>query len=344
MADDAYSSIRSQLHRAWAETAQPGPAQEVSPFRAGEVTGGGIALKGLAQLIYGRRAAANARLKNSDANRDKHYKALLTEQLERKLATPAAPTYEVDIAGNKVPLTGPQLSAHVARTDARVDRTTEAGARQTRFDTGQANTDRRMGAVQTAIQQRFERSQGFREGQAKTSEGQRVETAHLKLLQEREKELAADEGRIQKDGEVRGRKMADNALAILLDPRMTITARARSAQLLGIPYKLGPDRKPLRDGQGRPMYEIGDIHARAKDFAAKYGQRKLAEAQAMHAADYQYLTQERARFRGQAPEVGGADPVLSAVKELLSPFLGAQAEEPEGPQLETMPDDEEIVE
>lgn len=84
---------------------QPGDPVKVTPFTPGTVSGGAIAMKSLAALLAGHRAAANYEEKQRRDSINEQYKLAQIEQLKRKAAAPedlkeyTLPGY-TDAAGN----------------------------------------------------------------------------------------------------------------------------------------------------------------------------------------------------------------------------------------------------
>lgn len=234
---NAVSAIGRRIAESYRATDTPGPEIQVSPFRPGEVTGEGIALKSLTALVAGRRAAANFRLKREKQEADLAHREALTRQIEAKLAQPTTTYHEIDVDGTPVRVSGAQLAAISAR-------------RATNKRLTDAHTDLQNRRKQQ--QDNFERQMEFRREQETRRQGatKRYAAAGASL-----KDLDAEAARYGDLQALAAERKRDFLLKIVAGEQYTPEQKKEAATALGLsPQML--NGKPVRGPRGGPVYDL----------------------------------------------------------------------------------------
>jgi hypothetical protein len=362
---DRLSSAFGRGYRAAQGPDVPGPPLHVSPFRPGEVTGEGIAVKAIASLLAGRRAAANQRLVEEARQTRMAHERALTDQLNAKLNPPT--TMHQLPSGESIPVTDEQYLSHYsafhprpAAQGARIHMSAEeAAGLHVPFDpeTGTApgadvgfrlreqgakDVERRFQQSQGATQTRFDTSQ---KGIGDRAAAQRETQSWTKLIGDLDK----NEAEVERDALARHLGYGQAAARILQDPNASPTLRAKSARQLGVGYARNPaDNTIMRDPTTQqPMYDLTGLPQRVKDFAARNAARVRANVINMHAADRLYYSQRlhdaTGRYTGQAsapaapaaaPSIDFAPEELEYLRRLGVPMPGTEPE-PETDEADT---------
>lgn len=296
------SALAARIRAALAPLDQPGPEIGVSPFRAGEVSGGAIALKGLATLMAGRRAAANSRARQAKVDADARYRALLSQQLEQKVATPAEPTQAYKLPdGTMVNMTPKEYATHYGTFHPKeapaakrtpiapglAQKYAAAGFPFQSYDPKTNTVDdsewmRTSGAyTQQNISSRLTKALNDRRTRSMVLDEARLADRGLKLLDEREKEIADD-------ALVRGTNYAEAAKRILLSTNADPRLKAKASKALGgIPFARGGTSGTdllysPESGNKALLYDTSAIDAAVKNAALKFQRWKVAQVKEMN--------------------------------------------------------------
>jgi hypothetical protein len=342
---------------------EPGPAPKISPFEAGTVTPGAVALKSLAALISGRRGAANARADRETNAGNAAYRALQMKALDAKVNPPVVPTRRLAVpgTGQEVDATEADIMNHPGafRTPA-----SEAPNKRmsvpTSYDdlipslrsydpeTHTAESSEVSAAATRRAQRemgnRFDKTFGQRgdfhaDSEAHRTNAEERTTAsdmfvrakdHIAALTKNEDEVAAD-------AESRGLNTASEWARALQDPNAPPGNKAKAARYLGIRPQMfqqdinKPGMVPLTDAAGNILYDTKDLAGAVTRYAKKFAAQKRAQITATHSGErlfYDQMQQNAAgmyRGPGQTAPAAG-DSVGDAIRELSRMYTVAPAD------------------
>ena len=316
---------------------EPGPAIRPSPFTAGTVTPGAVALKSIAALIYGHRAAANYKQAQTLAAAKAQLQGLQIEALKQKV-NPPTQTYDVPGQPGKTmqlpdtPATFRAVKPAAAKAAARIHTSaSEAATLGVPFDATDstvAQPDAQFAATRAlhkTVNDRLTNNESLT--QSRLAVAKHVFDAQTSIAN-----LDKAEGQQADEAAAQAQAQHEAAARILQDPRQSITLREKAARLLGIGPKMyqpdvnKPEMAPMTGPNGVPIYDTAAIPAAIKAATLSAREKALVKIRAGNAAHRAALAQVAAAGSGvAAPDQSAPDPVLEALMHLSSVYAPQSA-------------------
>lgn len=329
---------------------EPGPAQQVSPFAPGTVTPGAIAAKSLASLIYGHRAAANARLERDRVAKAGEHRDLQIQVLRAKLNPPVAPTRAIKVPGTDQTVNATEQDIIKHPGAFREPRPSGSAPKRLHMEQGEAQRlgipwDAATGTVDdgearsSTVVRSAKTIEGLRSGNSRRAETRLDISTLTQQLSASDKTLAdikASEERYADAGATRTNQQLSAAGRILLDAAASPNLRAKAAKMLGVRPAMTTDQsgvkaQEIKDASGQPVYDVGEVKAavEARTKAARgWHLSRIQKQNAAARAAHERLRRDAAGAIAEdgAPAASASRDWLGNIQAALDSIGGAPAD------------------
>lgn len=293
---------------------EPGPEIKVAPFERGTVTPSAVALKSIAALIAGRRGMANAREERLRKLDEGRYREAQIRNIESEIKAREVPKVSprAAVLGNEKALI-PFLPGYEASTGTAP--INELAPLRTQM------------AAQT-VAGRLER---FHED-AKTRAANRVNAVkHYTQAQAALRNLDAE---AVAEGERRAatiQQVADQHLAVLQDPKVSVAQRMASAKALGVPQARDPKTgQPIYDPRTKlPLYDSRDAADAVKNLISRARERGTVQMRAAQSARRLALQNVTSQEAGVVAQDAAQTDPMEEVQNLIELYRQPQPQSAE---------------